>query len=150
MGRSSGRVGDGAPGSTQVQDRLRWFGDTRGLVFGQYGEASEDVHDLARAAAHALAEQQWALAGARSAREMRGFMVSRVMRRIGMATVQAMARHRIARLPFIGVPRPAVVEHMRRRAVGRDGEAVEALPAQAHWEFFQYQAGPAAAGIAAA
>ena len=81
---------------------------------------------------------------------MRGFMVSRVRRRIGMATVQAMARHRVARLPYIGVPRTAVVEHMRRRAVGRDGEAVGALPVQAHWEFFQYQAGPAAAGIAAA
>ena len=97
-----------------------------------------------------MADQQWALAGARSAREMRGFMVSRVRRRIGMAVVQAMARHRIARLPFIGVPRPAVVEHMRRRAMGRDGEVAAELPGHAHWEFFQFQAGPAAAGIAAA
>jgi len=72
------------------------------------------------------------------------------MRRIGMATVQAMARHRIARLPYVGVPRQAVVEQLRRRALGRDGEAVGYMPRQDHWEFFQFQAGPAAAGIAAA
>ena len=90
-------------GTTPVEDRLRWYTPTRGLVFGQYGESSADVHDLVRAASHALAEQHWALAGARSAREMRGFMVSRSRRRIGLTTVQAMARHRLACLPYVGV-----------------------------------------------
>lgn len=141
-----------AAGTTPVEDRLRWFTATRGLVWGQYSEASDDVHDLIRLASHALAEQHWALAGARSAREMRGFMVSRSRRRVGLAAAQAMARHRLARLPYIGVDRRVVVESMRRRTQARMGERVEDAPRQDFWEFFQFQGGPAAGamGMAAA
>ena len=45
---------------------------------------------------------------------MRSYFISRSRRRLGVAAVQAMARHRLARVPFIGVPR-AVVEARRRR-----------------------------------
>ena len=35
-----------APGTNPILDRLRSFGQTRGLAFGAYGEASPDVHAL--------------------------------------------------------------------------------------------------------
>ena len=71
--------------------------------------------------------------------------MSRSRRRVGMAAIQAMARHRLARLPYVGVDRRVVVEHMRRRAQGRVGETVGVAPQQQdHWEFFQFQGGRAA------
>ena len=88
-----------------IEARLRSFTTTRALVFGAYGEASADVHDLLSISADALAAQQWRQAGARSAAEMRSYFISRSRRRLGVAAVQAMARHRLARVPFIGVPR---------------------------------------------
>ena len=58
------------------------------------------MHTLLNIAADEMAEQQWRLAGARSASEMRSFIVSRLRRRMGMATVIAMARHRLARVSY--------------------------------------------------
>ena len=42
-------------GTTPIYDRLRTLADrVRGLVVGQYGEASEDVHRIGDAHTHAL------------------------------------------------------------------------------------------------
>ena len=84
----------------------------------------KDVHDLITTAADAIAEKQWELAGARSRREMRGFLISRCRRRVGLAVVQAMARHRLARVPYIGVPYVAV----RTRAQQLAGAAGQYAP----------------------
>ena len=121
-------------GTTPIEDRLRYFTRTRGLVFGAYGEASTDVHTLLDIAADEMAEQQWRLAGARSATEMRSFIVSRLRRRMGMATVIAMARHRLARVPYIGVPRAVVAARQRREA------AQPYAPAPDHADYFAFQA----------
>ena len=110
----------------------------RGLVFGQYGEASDDVHDLISAAADAIAEKQWELAGARSRREMRGFLISRCRRRGGLATVQAMARHRLARVPYVGVPYAAVRTRAQQLAGAGAGPYA---PSPDHADFFQFQQG---------
>lgn len=96
---------------------LRSFGRTRGLAFGAYGEASSDVHDLLSAAATQQAERVWREAGARSAAEMRALLIGRARRRMGMAAVQAFARHRLARVPYVGVSR-AVVEMRAPRGGG--------------------------------
>ena len=48
-----------APGTNPILDRLRSFGQTRGLAFGAYGEASPDVHALLTVAADGLAARQW-------------------------------------------------------------------------------------------
>jgi len=101
-----------------IEQRLQSFTTVRGLVFGQFGEASADVHDLISIAADLEAQQQWQLAGARSATEMRSFLVSRIRRRMGVTAVQAMVRHRLARVPYIGVPRHFITARMQRGAAG--------------------------------
>jgi len=128
--------GTAAPGP--IVSRLRSFTQVRGLVYGQYGEASADVHTLISMAASKLAEIRWQLAGARSATEMRAFLVSRSRRRVGLATVQAMARHRLARLPYVGVPR-AVVQARLQRGPRRRGEPEPYAPAPSHADFYAYQ-----------
>ena len=106
-----------SPAGTQpVLQRLQSFGRTRGLVFGAYGEASADVHTLLGMAAEAQAEELWREAGARTASEMRAILIGRMRRRVGMGTVQAMARHRLARVPYVGVSRAVVQARAQRRA----------------------------------
>ena len=56
-------------------------------------------------AAHRLADRRWRQIGARAAGEARSFYVSRLRRRVGIFAVREMARHRIRRIPFIGMPR---------------------------------------------
>ena len=49
---------------------------------------------------------------------MRSYIISRARRRVGVVAVQAMARHRIARVPYVGLPRAVVEQRMRRGWVG--------------------------------
>ena len=102
------------------------------------------MHTLIRIAADALAAQQWRTAGARSVAEMRAFIIGRMRRRMGMAAVQAMARHRLSRISYIGVPRQAV---MARR---RHGAAAPYAPAANHGNFFAFQAGAQGMAVRAA
>ncbi len=127
-------------GMTPIEDRLRSYTETRGAVFGAYGEASDDVHGLIAAAATASAERQYRLTGARTAAEMRSFIVGQMRRRIGLTTVQAMARHRLSRVPYIGVPREAIISRQQRlqqAAMPRGGGVGDFDPRG----FYVYQAG---------
>ena len=102
-----------------VETLLRGFGGaTRGLVFGAYGEASGDVHALLSVAATALAVWQWQPSGARTLEECRAYIIQASRRRVGLVAVQAMARHRLARAPYIGVTRAVVEARHRRGSVG--------------------------------
>ena len=104
-----------APGTNPILDRLRSFGQTRGLAFGAYGEASPDVHALLTVAADGLAARQWRDMGARTQEEARSFIVSSlVRRRLGLVICREFARHRIRRVPYIGVPRAVVERRMQR------------------------------------
>ena len=100
---------------TPVLDRLQEFTAVRGLVFGGYGEGSRDVHLLIRACADSAARIRWRLMGARSMVECRAFLIASYRRRVGMAAGRAFARHRLRRVPYIGVPAAA----LRNRAPPR-------------------------------
>ena len=88
-----------APDTNPILDRLRSFGQTRGLAFGAYGEASPDVHALLAVAADWLAARQWRDMGARTPEEARSFIVSSLRRRPGLVICREFARHRIRRVP---------------------------------------------------
>ena len=60
----------GPAGSTLIQDRVASFGACRAVVFGNYGEASRDVHTLIHVAAQRLATKHWRLLGARARRRL--------------------------------------------------------------------------------
>jgi hypothetical protein len=121
-------------GSQQVLRRLQSFSRVRGLVFGAYGEASADVHALLDHAATAQASREWRAAGARSAAEMRQILISRSRRQLGLAAVQAMARHRIARQPYVGRSREVVQRYMQAGADRRRRQHAQVASAGA-WAF---------------
>ena len=86
---------------------------------------------------------RWRFAGARSYDEFRSYTIAALRRRVGLTAVQAMARHRLDRVPFIGVPRVALRERMdaqRQRRQQGAAPAVGRAAAIDPREFFAYQA----------
>ena len=63
----------------------------------------------------------WRWAGARTQDEARGFIIGQLRRRIGLVASEAMASHRLGRVPWIGVPRHVVAN--RRTLAGAGGGA---------------------------
>ena len=103
-------------GSKAIENHLLSFGQVRALVFGYTGEASADVHHVVSYVAECMARRQWRLLGARSAEEARSFMVAQVRRRLGITAVREFARHRLRRVPFVGMPRAAILRVAEARA----------------------------------
>jgi len=96
--------------NTPISDALATHGVVRGAVFGQYGEASIDVHSLVDIASRTLANKKWRTSGARSCDEAYAFFVAANRRALGVAVVREFARHRLRRLAFIGASMEQVRE----------------------------------------
>ena len=77
-----------------VSTVLRGYGTVWSMVWGAYGEASDDVHQLCDAVVDAEAERSWRQLGARSAAEARSYLMSRTRRSWGLVAVREMARYR--------------------------------------------------------
>ena len=110
-----------APGTTPIADRLQQLGPARGLVFGAYGEASRDVHAVISVGASVMARATWQSFGARSEAEVRGFVMQRLRRDVGVMAAREMARHRLTRLACVGVPRHILEQRQQQRFGGRHG-----------------------------
>ena len=104
------------PGTTPILDRLRSFTTVRALVFGSYAEASADVHRLLDIAAEEMAKRQWAFMGARTMDEARNYFISRLRRRLSCRAARAFTRHRLRRMPLVGVLNPSAIPLASRSA----------------------------------
>ena len=88
----------------------------------------------------AVARKTWQWVGVRNEAEARACVLSRLRRRVGLVVVREMARHRLRRVPYIGVPRHIVEERMQPfhlRAIERGGGA--AVSAADFYAFQQRQ-----------
>ena len=129
-------VSNSLPG-TAVQSHLSLIGPVRAAIIGHYGECSQDIHHLVRAAAEALAAKQWRTMGARSEMEARSFFMDTLRKELSIKIWSAIGRHRLNRLDFIGISR-ADVQRMRDqnqqafgmggRVRGRRGPVVDSGP----------------------
>ena len=114
-----------------MEATLGQYGQVRGLVWGQYGEASLAVHELFDLAVQSAARRSWRDIGARSEAEARGYFSSTMRRRWGVIAVRAMARHRLRRVHFVGAPRG-------QRGVQAAGAAREEWDLSSRAEFHAY------------
>ena len=133
------------PGTHPIQDRLEQFGQTRALVIGSYSECSPDVDSLAVASARAWAARNWQEYGSRSEAECYSFIITAYRRQIGVYAAREMARHRLVRIPYIGVPHAALGRRTRRgdpglggggyreHAIGAEAADVPTSPATRRW-----------------
>ena len=129
------------PGTTPIEDRLGTFSTVRSLVFGAHGDASGDVYSLLTSVARRRAQQQWRALGARSEREAHGAIMGGLRRFVGVASMREFARHRLRRLPLVGVPRAMLDERRQALRGGRrvvvQGRAERPFSAR---EFYAFQA----------
>ena len=130
--------------ATPILDHLRSFTQVRGLVFGAYAEASPDVHEFIDICAERMSQRAWRGLGARSASEAKSYFASRMRRTVGVTVAREMARHRLRRIPFIGLDRQVMQAHAHeaqqrrgQRALPREVGPLHAIPE----EFYAFQAG---------
>lgn len=81
-----------------VEAKLAEFPCVDGLVFGAYGEASDDVEELVKQASRNEASIFWRQMGARSMEEARKVIVQRSRMNLGVAAVRSHARLKANRL----------------------------------------------------
>ena len=134
------QMGHAAAGETPVQQRLRQLGPIRGLAFGQYAEASTDVHELIAVIAQHRATREWRRLGARSVEESRAFFIASLRRTVGVFVARQMARHRLQRAPMVGLTRQQLDESISRRRMQLDAARNPRVIASVHTDFFGYQA----------
>ena len=125
----------GAPGP--VEQRLSMLTPIRGMVVGQYTEASPDLSTLLTAAAEAHAARVWKRAGARCSRDVKAYMITRIRRRFSIFAGRELARVRLARVPYIGASRAAIAARPPRDALAQ--RAVGAAAAFDPTMFFAWQ-----------
>ena len=135
MDRQAVASGHAPPGSTAVLDRLGSYTPVRAAVFGQYAEASSDVHSLISAIARARAVRDARRYGARTEAEALGFFTASIRRRVGVMAAREIARHRLRRVPLIEVPY-AVLRDLPARRPPVEVRHASHSTAQ---DFYQYQ-----------
>ena len=105
------------------------------------------MHDLLEAAAESMAKAKWAQLGCHSQGEAKGFFLNDFKRRLGLVAMREMARHRINRVHFVGMPRAVVDQIMsgRARAAANGRASAPQLDAFHGWQM-GHMAPAAAAG----
>jgi hypothetical protein len=111
-------IGESGP----VEQRLAAFGAVRGLVFGHWAEASDDVEVLLRGCARSGSERHWSSMRARNPDDACGTLRSLLRQRWGMTAWRATVRLVLDRLEHVGVG--ASNAQTRRRAAQERAAAV--------------------------
>ena len=98
--RQYGEVQEGTVGP--VQRKLESFGEIKGLVFGAFGEGSEDVHTLVQSLATSRARTVALQRGRECSEGELAVIVGEVRRRLSVAAVKAQADCLLNRMSSIG------------------------------------------------
>ena len=85
-----------------VQRKLESFGEVKGLVFGAFGEGSEDVHSLVQSLASCRAKTVALQRGRECGEGELGVIVGEIRRRVSVAAVKAQADCLLNRMSSIG------------------------------------------------
>ena len=78
-------------GGGAVTAHLRKFGRIRGLVFGSYGEWSEDVDTLVRMCTRQIAKNSWMEAGFRNQADARAIFTQHIFKKLAVLSLKSVA-----------------------------------------------------------
>ena len=106
-----------------VLQKLLSYGRVRGLVFGAWGEASQDVERLLSQLAKQGARNKWRRMGCLSEKAAVGCLAWLLRRRWGITAVRENARLKLERLCFVGRGATAAFERRRAGAEAQIGRA---------------------------
>ena len=97
-----------------VGRKLQSYGRVRGLVFGAWGEASSDAHDLLSQLAKQGARYMWRDMGCPDEAAAVGCLAWLLRRRWGMVGLRENARLKLDRLAYVGRGAAAAAERRQR------------------------------------
>ena len=124
-------LGTAANQQGPVEAKLRGYDKVRGLVFGSWGEASDDVDWLlSQAADIGAVRSRGRRAEEDDTDDLRAVLITQLQRRWGMTALRANARLLLGRLAYVG--RGAVAAAARRGAARSSHAANAGMPA---WRF---------------
>jgi hypothetical protein len=90
-----------------VRALLRSYGPVKGFVYGDFGEASANVHATLKVIAESIALSHWKEMGARNSNDAASALSNRFYREWGIGNMRGRARALLAQLDAVGEPRHA-------------------------------------------
>lgn len=94
---------------------------------------SDDVHFFITLAAKTAARKLGGQMGARTFAEAYGYFLTEYRRRLSFTAIRAFVRHRIRRVPYVGVPREVLLARPNAVQVHVPAEPPEAFFAHQQW-----------------
>ena len=116
-----------------LEQQLWEFGDLKGLVVGQYGEGSQDLHDLIEQIASSKAIFMAQSSGKPLTIAERGFILSSVRRRLSVVAVRSQANCLLSRIGHLDM---AAEQASQRRVKVRGAWEGETRERQAWFEAY--------------
>ena len=114
-----------------LEQRLLGFGEIMCLVAGQYGEISQDFHDLIKKLAVTKAKHISLLEGRPVSPSEEGLLLHHLRRRISVSIIRAQSRCLLSRLQHMA---PAAKEAAKRRAFSKHRNELEERDRLYHFE----------------
>ena len=118
----------------------------RGLIFGPYMDASDEVHEFASHIATAGARRDWRKMGARDVAEARGIILQLIFREWDIECAISSARMRLERIRFICGEANGRRGRQDERPTQETVNAWEAADDYADWRGADFACHPACAG----
>ena len=125
-GTTAGHIGP-------LEQRLRGFGDILCLVAGQYGEISQDLHDLLKKLASTKAQHTALLEGRPVSDSEQGLILHHLRRRLSVSIITAQSRCLLTRLNHMA---PAAKEAAKKRAYTKHRQQIEENDRLYHFEAY--------------
>lgn len=116
-----------------LEQRLRGFGDILCLVAGQYGDISQDFHDLLKKLASTKAQHISLLEGRPVSDSEQGLILHHLRRRISVSIITAQSRCLLTRLNHMA---PAAKEAAKKRAFTKHWQQIEENDRLYHFEAY--------------
>ena len=131
-------VEGGSPGP--ISQKLASYGNLQCLVFGAFGEASPDVHELVQVLASAHASRHWGMLRGRDPQDAAAICARSLYRSWGMMAVRGQARVKLTGMGHVGNGAAAAASrrvgaagfHKRRREAYQLHFAAERLQRRWH------------------
>ena len=110
---------------------LKSFGDLSCLVAGQYGEVSQDFHELLKRLVSSKAAHTAQLEGRPISDNERGLILNQLRRRLSVSIIKAQSSCLLSRLNHMT---PGAKEAAKRRAAAKQRDQLNSQDCRAHFE----------------
>ena len=114
-----------------LEQRLKGFGDLLCLVAGQYGEVSQDFHELLKRLVSSKAAHIAQVEGRPISDSERGLILNQLRRRLSVSIIKAQSSCLLARLNHMS---PGAREAAKRRAAAKQRDQTNSQDSRAHFE----------------